>query len=34
VPMYAVDAILRRAPSLQRSKEGKLNAAVYGRAGA
>jgi NADH-quinone oxidoreductase subunit G len=30
VPMYAVDAILRRAPSLQRTKEGKGAAIVYG----
>src|SRR5262245_12742160 len=30
VPMYAVDAILRRAPSLQRTKEGKGAAVVYG----
>jgi NADH-quinone oxidoreductase subunit G len=34
VPMYAVDAVLRRAPSLQRTKEGKLAANVYGGAGA
>jgi NADH-quinone oxidoreductase subunit G len=34
VPMYAVDAVLRRAPSLQRSKEGKLAAVVYGGQGA
>ena len=30
VPMYAVDAVLRRAPSLQRTKEGKGAAVVYG----
>ena len=24
VPMYAIDAVLRRAPSLQRTREGKL----------
>jgi NADH-quinone oxidoreductase subunit G len=30
VPMYSVDAVLRRAPSLQRTKEGKLAAVVYG----
>jgi NADH-quinone oxidoreductase subunit G len=30
VPMYAVDAILRRAPSLQRTKEGRGAAVVYG----
>jgi NADH-quinone oxidoreductase subunit G len=34
VPMYAIDAVLRRAPSLQRSKEGKLAAVVYGGQGA
>ena len=34
VPMYAVDAVLRRAPSLQRTKEGKLAAVVYGGQGA
>ena len=34
VPMYSVDAVLRRAPSLQRTKEGKGAAAVYGGAGA
>jgi NADH-quinone oxidoreductase subunit G len=34
VPMYAVDAVLRRAPSLQRSKEGKVAATVYGQVGA
>jgi NADH-quinone oxidoreductase subunit G len=34
VPMYAVDAVLRRAPSLQRTKEGKGAAVVYGGAGA
>jgi NADH-quinone oxidoreductase subunit G len=30
VPMYSVDAILRRAPSLQRTKEGKGGAVAYG----
>jgi NADH-quinone oxidoreductase subunit G len=30
VPMYAVDAILRRAPSLQRTREGKGAAVAYG----
>ena len=34
VPMYAVDAVLRRAPSLQRTKEGKGAAVVYGTSGA
>ena len=34
VPMYSVDAVLRRAPSLQRTKEGKLAAVVYGGQGA
>jgi NADH-quinone oxidoreductase subunit G len=34
VPMYSVDAVLRRAPSLQRTREGKLAAVVYGGAGA
>jgi NADH-quinone oxidoreductase subunit G len=34
VPMYSVDAILRRAPSLQRTREGKGAAVVYGGAGA
>ncbi len=33
VPMYAVDAVLRRAPSLQRTKEGKLASVVYGGQG-
>jgi len=33
VPMYAVDAILRRAPSLQRTREGKVAPVVYGSAG-
>jgi NADH-quinone oxidoreductase subunit G len=33
LPMYSVDALLRRAPSLQRTKEGKLAAAVYGGPG-
>jgi len=30
VPMYSVDAILRRAPSLQRTKEGKGGPVAYG----
>jgi NADH-quinone oxidoreductase subunit G len=30
VPMYSIDAVLRRAPSLQRTREGKTAAAVYG----
>jgi len=34
VPMYAVDAVLRRAPSLQRTREGKGAAVVYGGSGA
>jgi NADH-quinone oxidoreductase subunit G len=34
VPMYAVDAVLRRAPSLQRTREGKSAAVVYGSSGA
>jgi NADH-quinone oxidoreductase subunit G len=34
VPMYAVDAVLRRAASLQRTREGKLAPAVYGGQGA
>jgi hypothetical protein len=34
VPMYAVDAVLRRAPSLQRTREGKVAAVVYGSTGA
>jgi len=34
VPMYSVDAVLRRAPSLQRTKEGKLAAVVYAGPGA
>jgi len=34
VPMYAVDAVLRRAPSLQRTREGKLAPLVYGGQGA
>ena len=33
VPMYSIDAVLRRAPSLQRTKEGKLAAVVYGSQG-
>jgi NADH-quinone oxidoreductase subunit G len=34
VPMYSIDAVLRRAPSLQRTREGKLAAVVYGGQGA
>ncbi len=34
VPMYAVDAVRRRAPSLQRTREGKVAALVHGGAGA
>jgi NADH-quinone oxidoreductase subunit G len=34
VPMYSVVAVLRRAPSLQRTKEGRLAAVVYGGQGA
>jgi NADH-quinone oxidoreductase subunit G len=34
VPMYAVDAVLRRAASLQRTREGKGAPVVYGGAGA
>ena len=34
VPMYAVDAVLRRAPSLQRTREGKSAAVVYGSSSA
>jgi hypothetical protein len=30
VPMYSVDAVLRRAPSLQRTREGRSAAVVYG----
>ena len=30
VPMYAVDAVLRRAPSLQRTREGKGAPVAYG----
>ena len=30
VPMYAIDAVLRRAPSLQRTREGKGAAVAYG----
>jgi NADH-quinone oxidoreductase subunit G len=33
VPMYAIDAVLRRSPSLQRTREGKVAPAVYGSAG-
>jgi hypothetical protein len=32
--MYAIDAVLRRAPSLQRTKEGKGAPVVYGSTGA
>jgi NADH-quinone oxidoreductase subunit G len=34
VPMYSVDAVLRRAPSLQRTKEGKVATVAYGSPGA
>jgi NADH-quinone oxidoreductase subunit G len=34
VPMYAIDAVLRRAASLQRTREGKVAPLVYGGAGA
>jgi NADH-quinone oxidoreductase subunit G len=34
VPMYAIDAVLRRAPSLQRTREGRLAPLVYGGGGA
>jgi NADH-quinone oxidoreductase subunit G len=34
VPMYAIDAILRRAPSLQRTPEGKKAPVAYGVQGA
>jgi len=34
VPMYSVDAVLRRAPSLQRTREGKGAPVVYGGQGA
>jgi NADH-quinone oxidoreductase subunit G len=30
VPMYSIDAVLRRAPSLQRTREGRLAASIYG----
>jgi NADH-quinone oxidoreductase subunit G len=33
VPMYAIDAVLRRASSLQRTREGKLAPLVYGSVG-
>jgi NADH-quinone oxidoreductase subunit G len=33
VPMYAIDALLRRAPSLQRTREGKGAAVVFGGQG-
>jgi len=33
IPMYAVDAVLRRATSLQRTREGKIAPVVYGGAG-
>jgi hypothetical protein len=29
VPMYHVDALVRRAPSLQRTREGRVTPAVY-----
>jgi hypothetical protein len=31
--MYAIDAVLRRASSLQRTREGKLAPLVYGSVG-
>jgi NADH-quinone oxidoreductase subunit G len=34
VPMYAIDAVLRRSPSLQRTREGKGAPVVYGSPGA
>ncbi len=34
VPMYSIDAVLRRSPSLQRTKQGKKAAEVYGGQGA
>jgi NADH-quinone oxidoreductase subunit G len=34
VPMYAIDAVLRRSPSLQRTREGKNAAVVYEGQGA
>jgi NADH-quinone oxidoreductase subunit G len=34
VPMYSVDAVLRRSPSLQRTREGKGAPVVYGGTGA
>jgi NADH-quinone oxidoreductase subunit G len=34
VPLYQVDAIVRRATSLQRTKEGRARRVVYGAAGA
>ena len=33
LPMYSVDAVLRRAPSLQRTREGKAAAVTFGGAG-
>jgi NADH-quinone oxidoreductase subunit G len=33
VPMYQIDALVRRAPSLQRTREGRANAVTYGAAG-
>jgi NADH-quinone oxidoreductase subunit G len=29
VPMYRVDALVRRAPSLQRTREGRATPAIY-----
>jgi NADH-quinone oxidoreductase subunit G len=29
VPMYHVDALVRRAPSLQRTREGRATPAIY-----
>jgi NADH-quinone oxidoreductase subunit G len=34
IPMYAIDAVLRRAPSLQRTPEGKKTPVAYGGQGA
>ncbi len=34
LPMYSIDAVLRRAPSLQRTREGKAAAVTFGGAGA
>jgi len=29
VPMYQIDALVRRAPSLQRTREGRMPAVTY-----